>query len=184
MRLIFIIIISIATLMTGCGKGIMNSGAEDETTLVITDEVQASTISVSLNLEVDEQASSTQLPDSGWAIIPESPIIKESTSDYVLTELFINAEDNLGTVDLYDYQAVICEYFSLKNQLTDSSSHPNYTHTFNGCYYYHDGIREELNYLPGQEVAIDEGRYIVLAAHTSNSDQTTLLHLDIEVDWH
>ena len=183
MILKWFLLISIIVL-TSCGKEILSSQNTNNDRINSTDQLQASTISLELNLDYNEKTSFSYLSNSGWATIPTSPIITSSSSDYVLTQIFFNTNNEYGSVDIYDSSSVICEYFSLKNQITNSEIDPGYTHSFNGCYYYLDGMRKELNYKPEQEIAVDQMKYLLITAHSSNPDELTQLTVDIEIDWH
>jgi hypothetical protein len=168
-----------------CGKKIQSSEKAEK--IVITPALGVSVVNLKVGYisnEDKEGISEYQADHSGWAKIPNGPEVIEGSPLVFSTRIFINTPAitiKSGNSELY------CDYTSIRLLTgSDTPTQDGYNHYFKGCKedVDNDGVADEMNYLPGDDVPIDEGKFIILHTSSSEYDGTIQVHSDIEVDWH
>jgi len=179
------ILMSMACLfIVGCGKEIKSSQkTEDE--VVVRPPLSDSTVTLKLdkmNSDKKEYGQLYQLNYSGWATIPAHPIIIEGNSSTVKTSILFNSnEEKLST----DIESIRCDYLSIKELATNLEDNKmSYRHYFKGCFSNVYGNEEEVNYIPGQEVALNSGRFILFKSSFSKSKDPVSIFSSIDIQWH
>jgi hypothetical protein len=170
-------------LLFSCGKNIESSNDQKKT--VTTPALETSNILLKVNYLAEEsnyQAHNYQITGSGWARIPESPMVLEGSPLTFKTTISLN----VSLLDVLDNsQEINCEYLSFRKLTpTEDPDSDGYNHSFKGCFTTIDGIKELVNYNPGQEFPIDKGNQLIFEVNNSDTSGSIEIQSDIEVDWH
>ncbi len=159
-------------LIASCGKGIDSSGGSR---LAQTDALQSKTVSFKAN---PDEILIYDIPNDGWATLPEKIHVNSGEADYILTKVSFNALSEEIDINTDSIENIICEYYSLKNHKSDG-----YTHSLSSCYFYNIGKKHELNYQAGQEIALDKGNYILITVDASDDSKDLEIQSDIDIEW-
>lgn len=162
-------------LIISCGKEIETTNDNDSD--VNRRAATASTVSLTVKTQGDNLGKDEKIIEqSGWAKIPPRPEILNSVSDLVYSKISFNINKVQGFIQ--QGTGLVCHYISMKTE-------NGFDHKFTGCEedIDNDGIPDELNYIPGDEIAILKDKVIKLEIHSSNQEEQTEVTSDIEVDW-
>lgn len=168
-----------------CGKAIKNSQEPSDDTR---DLPGLNASEISLELSYNPKAESFQevryeVLSSGWARIPKKITIKNGRP------LVISAKINFNKVLIHsEYNsAFFCSYSSVRLASGADEENPDgYTHYFKGCFedVDNDGVLDELNYLPGDQVAVDANKYISLYITSDKSVDSLSVSSEIDLELH
>lgn len=164
---------SIALLLS-CGKRIENS--KEQVEVVERPSIVASFVELKIDAkELNTSKTYYQVKKDGWAKIPSAPKVINSLSKLIYTKLTFENSYNSNS----DSTGLVCHYISIKSE--DNT----YQHKFTGCKedIDADGEYNELNYLPGDELAVLENEKIFLETHSSNQSDQLIIKSRIEIDW-
>lgn len=170
----------VTILVCACGKEIKSSKEEND--VVLKAQAQASTIELTVKTQNNGQGSQQVTTEaSGWAKIPEPPMIIHSLSNLIYSTITFQTkatESSIQTMQL------TCDYLSIKNHAF-KQSRQSYEHQFIGCKedIDGDGIKDDINYLPGDEIALEINQVIQLEVHSSDTTDQLSIRSEIEVDW-
>jgi hypothetical protein len=175
----------ISFVMVGCGKTVQNSSSDETQDPDIVRTPGLNTSELKINLEMNPQRDQfalahVQLPEDGWARIPEAIAVKAGSPLIITSKIFLNTKNNQASGELF------CKYTSIRQVTgTDEPSADGYNHYFRGCFQDvdSDGEADELNYNVGHEVAVDKGNYITLEVQSDNSVNSLVINTEIEIDW-
>lgn len=170
-------------LLFSCGKNIESSG--DKKKVIDKPALESSSILMEVDYIAEEsnhQTKEYEIEGSGWAMIPEAPFVLQGSPLSFKTIVSFNVAtlSTLGTS-----QEISCEYQSFR-QLTPTDEPPEdgFNHSFLGCFTYIEGIKEKVNYEPGQEFPIDEGNSLMFEVSNSETTGNIQIQSDIVIDWH
>ena len=170
--------------ITACGLAVCNScGRQIETTnledRVISRPAATATPKIIFKIEtINSNTGSQELTTvrSGWAEIPENPVIIRSISQLIYSTISFKYTHKVGEF--------ICNYVSAKKEDYKVGEDP-YQHKFLGCKedVDLDGILDDLNYLPGDEIAVRDNEKIQFKIHSSDQSDNVIIESNIVVDW-
>ena len=168
----------------GCGKEIETSN--DDNSVVLRPAADSSKINLRIKT-IDQNAGSSEYRTqmSGWAKVPAKPLIYHSFAKIIYSKLSFNYPAQ------FDGEKTIlltCDYISSRKTQSELNKNPSseeYNHHFIGCKedVDLDGVPDELNYIPGDEIAIDKNQLIIFNVHTSDHSDQVEIESDIEVNW-
>lgn len=167
-----------------CGKDIKTTDEDKSMPSVTRAPADASIIT--LRISTDNENKGIILyksPTSGWAKVPAKPFIQKSIAQIVYSKLSFEMP---GQGNFSPATKLICDYISFqKKQPHHENKTDGYKHQFVGCKedIDLDGVDEELNYIPGDEIPLDENEIIKFEVHSSDSDDQIEIESDIEVKW-
>jgi len=168
-----------------CGKAIKNSQESDSDTRELpglgTSEI---TLEVSYNPKA-ESFKEVMYPVSSraWARIPQKMKIIDGRP------LVISAKINFNKELIYNEynSAFFCSYSAVRLSSGPDEDNPDgYSHYFKGCFedVDNDGVLDELNYLPGDQVAVDVDKYITLYITSDKSVNNLSVSSEIDLELH
>ncbi len=173
----------ILSLFFGCGKEIESTKEKEK--VFERPALESSNILLEVTYQADiqnNQKVSHELPNDGWARIPEKPIVLIGSPLTFKTKITFN-ESPLSILN--QIEVISCNYLSVK-LITPIDDPPadGYNHYFKGCFTMIDGEPEKVNYEPGQEFPFNKGNLISFEVNSSDSLGTLQIQSDIDVDWH
>lgn len=161
----------------GCGKKILDSPSESEKQTIKRSPVLSNSIELKLSFSLAESSLSSKkyiAEKSGWVIIPKKIKIKQAPSpSETSSRIYFNTSEESPS-------SLFCEY-KVQEPLGASGEL-----LFQECFedIDEDGIPESINYLPGDVVAQDKTRFIILEASNSQTKGFVEISSIIEIDWH
>lgn len=175
--------VCLLALFLSCGKNIESSGTDNDVTEL--PALKASRVLMEVSYageEVNSDINQYELLGSGWVRIPNAPFVKAGGPLTFKTNISFNVA---AISTLNNPQEIVCEYLSFR-QLTPTENPPEdgYNHSFKGCFTYISGVKETVNYTPGQEFPVDAGNLLILEVSSSDTVGSVQVQSDIEIDWH
>jgi len=167
-------------LLLSCGKEIETTNDDD--TVVRRPAADASKINLKIKTESDNTGSTEYVSEmSGWARIPSKPFIHQSIASIIYSKLSFQIPNGK---EVTNGLMLVCDYISSKKS-EFFEKEDIYNHQFIGCKedVDQDGIPDELNYIPGDEVPIDKNQLIIFSVHSSDKSDQLEVESDIEVNW-
>ncbi len=182
-----LLLMTLVSTLFGCGKPVKDSeSTNDEGSTVVNRPgatVSMLELSLAMNPQRDSIASSSNLvAGDAWARIPESVFVSEGSPLVISSKVYLNTKETSKRSS----PELFCSYTSIRQVTgTDQPSPDGYNHYFKGCYQDvdNDGQVDELNYIPGDEIAVDKGNYIVLSVQSDNSVNSLVILSEIELRW-
>lgn len=169
---------------TSCGKKIPQASSADT---VYIGELGSSVIKMNMKFDHTGQTQSSALKfqANAWVRIPKAVFIKKGQVQEYSTRIYFNTYE---TVSHGHSSTLYCDYSSSRQtEDSDYSSVDGYKHIFGNCFedINNDGVFEQLSYIPGDEVPIDQNNFLrlELIGSTDTLGVTEEVYSDIEVDW-
>lgn len=156
-----------------CGKKIETT--TDEESVVTRPAASSSELNLTVSTLSNNSGEDEILTQySGWAKIPPYLTIVASKANIVYSSLIIeNLENSFQSSSQF-----VCQYLSLKNG-------NQFDHQFIGCKedIDYDGKLDDLNYRPGDEIAINENQIVKIKVKSSDNNDNLEVKSHIEVNW-
>ncbi len=180
--------------ISACGKKVQTKQEDSPTRVTNQPGLSAEgpeevAIDIVFNAEVSSSYNYIyQAKDSGWVKIPEAEeLVVESGDSTLITVLFkFNGDVVEGFAN--PQNEIFCQYIILKEFDFNSEgiqNVPRYQTNFNKCFYIEDTSEIEVNYVPGQQIPIDQDRIVEIHVKPSQTKNDSIkLNTQLEFEWH
>jgi hypothetical protein len=165
-------------LLCSCGKEITNSNKKSD--VRIQDQSALLGNSIELDYKKDQNNKFFTIPRGGWAKIPEHPFVISGEPESFRSSIFFNTNTLSIAAEI---ESIRCDYTSKKSSKNETVT-VSYDHYFKGCYASIYSYEEEVNYRPGQEILLDQGKQIIFNVILFEESDDIEITSEINVDWH
>lgn len=170
-------------LLFSCGKKVENS-SDGSGRVILPGESGTKFIDVNVDAQASRIGSAQfEAPRNAWVRVPAAPKVLEGDALIVSTRIYFNSTKKSNS----QYQEFYCDYTSIKmiNNPTAKDINKNYNHYFKGCFedVDQDGEIDELNFIPGDEVALEKDKNLQIEVEVDDNANTLSIRSEIEIDY-
>lgn len=178
------------SLFASCGKKVestdtSNEGTDESAVIILPGDSGVKKFTVNYSkTESNNNVVSLVMKGSAWARVPDAPKVISGQAVVAVTRIRFNVVENSAS---FGEDEVYCEYRSIRRTVgsPDQDINEQYDHYFKGCFedVDGDGQSDSLNFIPGDEIGILQGRAVEVRVTPDSSSESLVVESEIEVEY-